>query len=112
MSTLRLFVYGTLQPGGPNEHILAPLNGHWMPAYVRGVLHEQGWGAAQGYPGLVLTTSGTPIHGQVITSAQLKSCWESLDHFEGDEYERQVTHAFLRDGSTVTAFVYALRAAA
>jgi gamma-glutamylcyclotransferase (GGCT)/AIG2-like uncharacterized protein YtfP len=32
--TDRLFVYGTLAPGRPNEHVLADLGGTWEPAYV------------------------------------------------------------------------------
>jgi hypothetical protein len=43
-----LAVYGSLQPGGPNEHILAPLEGTWTDGFVRGILEEGGWGAAVG----------------------------------------------------------------
>ena len=42
----RLFVYGTLAPGRPNEHILADVAGEWEPASVTGRLLEEGWGAA------------------------------------------------------------------
>ena len=31
----RLFVYGTLGPGRPNEHILLKIGGTWQPASVR-----------------------------------------------------------------------------
>jgi gamma-glutamylcyclotransferase (GGCT)/AIG2-like uncharacterized protein YtfP len=48
----RLFVYGTLAPGRPNEHILANVAGEWEPASVTGRLLEEGWGAAAGYPGM------------------------------------------------------------
>ncbi|MEO0493943.1 MAG: hypothetical protein AAF081_11055 [Actinomycetota bacterium] len=47
----RLAVYGTLGPGGPNEHRLAHLGGAWVAGTVRGHLRERGWGAAHGYPG-------------------------------------------------------------
>jgi len=46
--TERLFVYGTLAPGRPNEHILADVPGSWEPARVTGTLREEGWGAAMG----------------------------------------------------------------
>lgn len=32
----RLFVYGTLAPGKPNEHVLAGLTGDWVAASVKG----------------------------------------------------------------------------
>ena len=41
----RLFVYGTLQPGQPNEHELASISGEWSKAQVRGRLVDVGWGA-------------------------------------------------------------------
>ena len=44
----RLFVYGTLAPGRPNAHILAPLGGNWQPATVTGHLKQQGGGDAMG----------------------------------------------------------------
>ena len=30
----RLFVYGSLQPGGPNEHVLAETGGDWQPGVI------------------------------------------------------------------------------
>lgn len=38
----RLFVYGSLAPGRPNEHILAAIPGTWEPASVSGRLREEG----------------------------------------------------------------------
>ena len=35
----RLAVYGTLAPGQPNHHIVAPLGGEWGPGLVEGDLH-------------------------------------------------------------------------
>ena len=57
--TQSLFVYGTLAPGRPNEHVLTALGGTWQPATVKGHLKPQGWGAEMGYPGLVLDESGS-----------------------------------------------------
>jgi len=39
-----LFVYGTLCPGCPNEHVLKAIGGRWEPATVRGKLRQEGWG--------------------------------------------------------------------
>lgn len=36
--TYQLFVYGTLAPGWPNEHVLADVPGGWEPATVTGRL--------------------------------------------------------------------------
>jgi hypothetical protein len=52
--THRPFVYGALAPGRPNEHVLADVPGEWEPGTVRGTLLQEGWGAAEGYPGIVL----------------------------------------------------------
>ncbi|HSE41878.1 MAG TPA: gamma-glutamylcyclotransferase, partial [Acidobacteriota bacterium] len=41
----RLFVYGTLAPGRPNEHILGQIGGSFEPATVIGTLYQEGWGA-------------------------------------------------------------------
>lgn len=107
----RLFVYGTLAPGRENAHLLAPLPGDWQPATVRGTLHPQGWGAALGYPGLVLHDDGDLVAGQVFTSDALDAHWAGLDDFEGDGYARVTTIARLQDGRAVDAWVYGLREA-
>ena len=51
----KLFVYGTLGPGKPNEHILKNIGGTWKKAYVWGELFEEGWGADMGCPGIRFT---------------------------------------------------------
>lgn len=61
--TDRLFVYGTLAPGRPNEHVLADVEGTWEPATVKGTLLQEGWGAAAGYPGIVLDDRGVMSMG-------------------------------------------------
>jgi gamma-glutamylcyclotransferase (GGCT)/AIG2-like uncharacterized protein YtfP len=105
----RLFVYGTLAPGRPNEHVLADIPGEWTPATVRGVLCPEGWGAAAGYPAIVLDDRAAPVQGLVFSSDQLAAHWERLDEFEGEGYERVPVAAELDDGVTVQAQVYALR---
>ena len=105
----RLFVYGTLAPGRPNEHILAAVPGKWEPASVKGTLFPEGWGAAAGYPGIVLDEQAEKIEGLVFSSESLAQHWARLDAFEGEGYERVLTRATLKDGGAVDAYVYALR---
>ncbi len=107
--TERLFVYGTLAPGRPNAHVLAGVAGTWAPATVKGSLREEGWGAAAGYPGIVLDESGGEVHGYILSSDELAAHWPRLDAFEGDGYERVVTSAKLGDGTVVKVLIYALK---
>ena len=58
-----LFVYGSLCPGRPNEHILTAIGGVFHPGYVYGFLRNEGWGAKIGFPGIVLDPNGNEIHG-------------------------------------------------
>ncbi|WPF65744.1 MULTISPECIES: gamma-glutamylcyclotransferase [unclassified Corynebacterium] len=116
MPEQRLFVYGTLGPGRPNEHLLSPYGGTWARGHVRGRLREEGWGAAMGYPGLILDSPGnTPesaaqtVSGWVLTSAELDRAWAELDAFEGPEYRRVEAEVTLDGGDTVRTWVYALR---
>ena len=106
----KLFIYGSLQPGGPNEHVIAAIGGHWEPAVIKGKLVERGWGASLGYPGLVVDESGNDVHGHVFSSSNLNANWAYLDEFEGEEYERIVTSVTLTSGKQVQAHVYVLRA--
>ena len=106
--TDRLFVYGTLAPGRPNEHVLAGIAGRWEPASVRGILLQEGWGAAAGYPGIILDEAGGEVRGFILTSEELTAHWARLDAFEGDGYVRVVTSAELGDGTIVRTHIYAL----
>lgn len=105
----RLFVYGSLAPGRPNAHVLAGIPGTWQPACVNGTLREEGWGAAMGFPGLVLDANAEAIHGQVFSSQLLSRHWSRVDAFEGEGYQRVTTKAKLDDGREVDAWVYILR---
>ncbi|MBA8886815.1 gamma-glutamylcyclotransferase (GGCT)/AIG2-like uncharacterized protein YtfP [Dokdonella fugitiva] len=105
----RLFVYGTLAPGKPNAHVLADVRGTWQPASVTGRLLPEGWGAALGYPGIVLDDDGDLVRGLVFSSDELAAHWPRLDAFEGEGYERVLTVARLDDGATVDAYIYRLR---
>jgi len=107
--THRLFVYGTLAPGRANEHVLAGVPGTWEPATVRGELLPEGWGAAAGFPAIVLGEDGPEVAGFVFSSEELDLHWERLDEFEGDAYERVVTLVALPGGEGVEAHIYVLR---
>lgn len=106
----RLFVYGSLAPGGPNHHMLARIEGSWTPASVRGRLVEAGWGAEIGYPGMVLDAGADPVAGYVFASDALAEQWDELDAFEGEQYERVTAPAQLADGTIVETCLYVLRA--
>lgn len=101
----RLFVYGSLAPGRPNAHVLADVPGTWEPAVALGALREEGWGAAMGFPGLVLDDDGGEVAGLVFSSTQLGPHWVRLDAFE-DGYARVLTQVRLNDGRRVEAWVY------
>lgn len=68
----RLFIYGTLAPGRPNEHVLVDVPGKWEPAYVRGRLLQRGWGSSVGYPGIVLDEQADKVPGFIFSSEHLE----------------------------------------
>jgi len=104
-----LFVYGTLAPGRPNEHVLADVPGDWEPAQVSGTLLEQGWGAALGFPAIKLDAEGAVVDGFLFTSEVLDEHWARLDEFEGDGYERARVQVQLAHGAKANAYVYVHR---
>src|SRR5215207_10616009 len=63
-----LAVYGTLAPGRPNHHVLAPLGGEWTDGLIEGDLLPVGWGAALGYPGFRPRVGGAAVAVQVLTA--------------------------------------------
>lgn len=107
LETCALAVYGSLQPGGPNEHVLARLGGEWSDGYVLGSLDEKGWGAKVGFPGIRLSDTGDRIPVKVLTSQNLSEFWGELDEFEGAEYLRTRCTVETVDGP-VDAFIYQL----
>lgn len=112
MSAQRLFVYGTLQPGRANAHLLERIGGTWTQASVKGHLHEKGWGATMGYPAIKIDPEGETVKGYVFESPRLAENWLALDEFEGDAYKRVETTVTLVTGIHVSAFIYQLSAAA
>lgn len=104
----QLFVYGTLCPGRPNEHILSKIGGDFIKASVRGSLHEEGWGATMGYPAIKLDDSADKVSGYIFQSENLAAHWSELDEFEGDAYLRVNTPVELESGELLDAWVYTL----
>lgn len=101
----RLAVYGSLAPGRANHRELAGLNGHWRQGSVRGRLVSAGWGAAIGYPGMVLDPAAGPVDVQLFESADLPEHWQRLDAFEGEGYRRISTRVLTADVE-LSAWIY------
>jgi gamma-glutamylcyclotransferase (GGCT)/AIG2-like uncharacterized protein YtfP len=88
----RLAVYGTLAPGQPNHHVVAPLGGEWTDGVIEGDLLPVGWGAALGYPAFRPGSGTVPV--KLLTSPLLATSWPDLDEFEGAEYQRILVPVF------------------
>ncbi|WP_369254730.1 gamma-glutamylcyclotransferase family protein [Geodermatophilus amargosae] len=101
----RLVTYGSLAPGRPNHSHVAELRGRWFRGTVRGRLVEEGWGAALGFPAMVLDPDGPVVDVQVLESADLPAHWSRLDEFEGPGYERVLVPVATDDGE-VEAHLY------
>jgi gamma-glutamylcyclotransferase (GGCT)/AIG2-like uncharacterized protein YtfP len=89
-----LAVYGTLAPGQPNHHVVAPLGGEWTDGLIEGDLLPMGSGAALGYPGFRPRVGGDAVAVQVLTAPLLAIAWPDLDRFEGPGYERILVPVF------------------
>ncbi len=48
------------------------------------------------------------VDGYIFSSEQLDTLWNSLDEFEGSEYQRVLTEVTLENGQIQQAYVYAL----
>ena len=103
----RLATYGTLGPGRPNHHQLSGLKGEWSRGSVRGDLRDEGWGADQGFPGLVLDPNGDVVAVDLFSSADLPEHWRRLDAFEGEGYRRVAAKVTTPTG-VVDACIYVL----
>jgi gamma-glutamylcyclotransferase (GGCT)/AIG2-like uncharacterized protein YtfP len=105
----RFATYGTLAPGRVNHKQLAGLKGRWQKGTVRGRLVDAGWGAALGYPGLVLDPLGPIVEVHLFESSELRDHWSRLDEFEGTGYRRVVTRVRTADGE-LNAWIYVIAA--
>ncbi len=104
-----LFVYGTLMPNCPNGHVLEEVVGKFVPATVQGKLIDAGWSASMGYPGIKLDEGTDTIHGFLFYSNNLINHWDSLDEFEGAEFDRIPVIVERYDEFEVDTFIYALK---
>lgn len=89
-----LAVYGTLAPGRPNHHVVAPLGGGWTDGLIEGDLIPLGWGASLGFPGFRPRVGGDAVAVQVLITSSLATAWPDLDRFEGPGYERILVPVF------------------
>jgi gamma-glutamylcyclotransferase (GGCT)/AIG2-like uncharacterized protein YtfP len=94
-----LAVYGTLAPGQPNHHVVAPLGGEWTDGVVEGELLPVGWGATLGYPAFRPRDGGAAVGVKVLRAAALAAAWPKLDRFEGAEYRRILVPVFSPGGA-------------
>jgi len=103
-----LFVYGSLAPGHPNAHLLAPLKGTWKRGTVIGFLHNKSVENGYQYYGIELDRHGGPVQGLLFSSPRLEAFWPELDAFEGEDFKRSVTEVTLSGGKTLNAYIYEL----
>ena len=89
-----LAVYGTLAPGQPNHHVVAPLGGEWTEGLIEGDLLAEGWAADLGYPGFRPRVGGSAVAVQVLSAPSLATAWSTLDRFEGPGYQRILVPVF------------------
>ena len=102
---MRLATYGTLGPGKPNHHHVSMIAGNWSTGSVRGFLHEAGWGAELGFPGIVLDPAGPEVSVDLLDSNEIEAHLGRLDEFEGPGYDRVLTKVQTPMGE-VDAFIY------
>jgi gamma-glutamylcyclotransferase (GGCT)/AIG2-like uncharacterized protein YtfP len=79
---VQLFVYGTLVPGEPGWHLLAPYVAERYETTVPGRLYDTG----RGYPAAVFGPGTDTVAGW--RCALHDPPLDDLDAFEGEEYER------------------------
>ncbi|HEY6582483.1 MAG TPA: gamma-glutamylcyclotransferase family protein [Rubrobacter sp.] len=92
-----LATYGTLVPGGPNHHVVAPLEVEWMEGLIEGDLIPSGWGVEQGYPGFRPRAGGAAVAVWVLRASRLADAWPELDRFEGEGYRRILVPVFAKE---------------
>jgi gamma-glutamylcyclotransferase (GGCT)/AIG2-like uncharacterized protein YtfP len=96
----RLIVYGSLAPGGPNNFMLARLEGTWQKCIIRGRL-----GKYRGFKVFHYDPDGEEIQAWLFSSPALPQKYPVLDDYEGDEYRRILIPARLGD-EEILAHIY------
>ena len=74
---------------------------------MKGKLISSGWGAAFGFPGLILDPFGPTVEVHLFESAELPEHWTRLDEFEGDAYRRVIAAVNTEEGER-SAWIYVL----
>jgi gamma-glutamylcyclotransferase (GGCT)/AIG2-like uncharacterized protein YtfP len=92
-----LATYGTLAPGRPNHHVVAPFGGEWTEGLMEGDLLPVGWGADLGYPGFRPRVGGDAVAVWVLEAPLLAGAWLDLDRFEGEGYRRILVPVFAKE---------------
>jgi gamma-glutamylcyclotransferase (GGCT)/AIG2-like uncharacterized protein YtfP len=95
-----LATYGTLAPGRPNHHVVAPFGGEWTEGLIEGDLLPVGWGADLGYPGFRPREGGEAVAVWVLEAPLLAGAWLDLDRFEGEGYRRILVPVFAKEISS------------
>jgi gamma-glutamylcyclotransferase (GGCT)/AIG2-like uncharacterized protein YtfP len=96
----RLFVYGTLQPGGSAWHLVEHLcDGEPERVRVPGTLFDTGLGHPALRPG-----DGPGVPGWVLRLTSPEDALPALDAYEGDEYRR--VRVVLPDGSVCWTYLW------
>ncbi|ANC76178.1 hypothetical protein ABE65_004875 [Fictibacillus phosphorivorans] len=103
-----VFVYGTLQKDGSNDHFLEHATYIEQRCYVEGQLYDTGWG----YPALVLDKESWVI-GELyeISTSELEQLDELEDFVENraDNLYDRISVTVHTTNSKVEAFVYMMR---
>lgn len=81
--SLRLAVYGTLTPDGPNASVLAGLEGQWHEGTVQGVIEQR-----DGFLEFYWINVAEVIPIKVLSAFGLSERFARLDRFEGLRYRR------------------------
>jgi gamma-glutamylcyclotransferase (GGCT)/AIG2-like uncharacterized protein YtfP len=92
-----LAVYGTLAPGEPNHHVVAPLGGEWTDGVIEGDLFPEGWGATLGYPACRPRAGAPAVAVKVLSAPALAAAWPVIDRFEGPGYRRILVPVLTRE---------------
>lgn len=101
----RLATYGTLCPGCSNHIQVSGIRGVWREGYVLGRYYNDGWGSYYDCPGVALDPDGDKVPVFVLESADLTNHWQRLDEFEGGDYCRTVTQAWV-GGEEIVVSMY------
>jgi gamma-glutamylcyclotransferase (GGCT)/AIG2-like uncharacterized protein YtfP len=96
----RLIVYGSLAPGGPNNFMLARLEGTWIKCTIRGRM-----GKYRGFKVFQFDPDGEEHQAWLFSPPLLPRKFPDLDDYEGSEYRRILIPALI-NGHEILAYIY------